>query len=172
MGKLHLKSFVSGVCLGSVLFAGITYASASKLISLDVIQQPTTFYFDGIPKSPPEGHDSFLYKNTTYVPLRFVAENLGKSVIYDGKTASVYIGQLPATKMLSKLQAVELIRQTYGQDFPQNAVVEYHHTNENGHYVIHVYSEIVNNVSTGDSYTRSYGWYAVNPSSGSVQRIL
>ncbi|UFJ40172.1 copper amine oxidase N-terminal domain-containing protein [Brevibacillus humidisoli] len=172
MGKLHVKSFVSGVCIGSVLFAGMAYASASKVLSLDVVQMPTTFYFDGIPKSPPEGHESFLYKNTNYVPLRFIAENLGESVIYDAKTASVYIGELPSVQMLSKLQAVELVRQLNSQQLPPNAIVEYHHTNENGHYVIHVYSEYVNNFSTGDSYTRSYGWFVVNPSSGDVQKIL
>lgn len=37
----------------------------------------------------------FVYEGTTYVPLRFMAESLGKEVAWDGKTSSIFVGRNP-----------------------------------------------------------------------------
>ncbi|GEN33887.1 MULTISPECIES: CAP domain-containing protein [Aneurinibacillus] len=65
---------------------------------------PVTYYFDG----KKDTSDPKIYKNngsnvpktityegTTYVPLRYIGEKLGKQVGYDQKTRSVWLGQKP-----------------------------------------------------------------------------
>ncbi|MCX7745893.1 MAG: copper amine oxidase N-terminal domain-containing protein [Clostridia bacterium] len=65
----------------------ITILKDSKTISLKV--DNNTGYVDGKPiklQVPPT-----VYKNKTYIPARFVAESLGKKVVWDGSTQSVLI---------------------------------------------------------------------------------
>lgn len=168
--KWEIKSFIGGIIVGSVLFSGITYATTNS--SLDEVAKPYTYYFDAVPKSPEAGKQGFLYKNSVYVPIRFVAENLGKSVMYDTKTASIYIGKLPTTKMYSKLEAVELVKKKYSKDIPAAFNVEYDHDDENGNYVIHIYKEVINNFQSGDSYTSTFGYFIVNPRTGVISTLF
>lgn len=169
--KWEIKSFIGGVIVGSVLFSGITYATSST--SLDELTKiPYTYYFDAVPKSPDSSKQGFLYKNSVYVPIRFVAENLGKSVMYDSKTASIYIGKLPVAKMHSKLEAVELVKKKYANKIPADYKVEYDHDDENGNYVIHIYKEVINNFQSGDSYISTYGYFIVNPNSGAITTLF
>lgn len=44
---------------------------------------------------PDEGQGGFIYQGTTYVPIRFVSESLGQKVTWDGKSKSIYIGDVP-----------------------------------------------------------------------------
>lgn len=37
----------------------------------------------------------FIYKNTTYVPLRFLTESMGKLVGWDDATSSIFVGEKP-----------------------------------------------------------------------------
>jgi len=70
-----------------------------------VTTQPISFYFDGI-KSVEEKPGTFfngkkdvplslVYEETTYVPLRYVAEKLGKEVGWDQNTKSIWVGKKP-----------------------------------------------------------------------------
>lgn len=63
--------------------------------SIEVFFHPLRYYVDGVEKLPVSGKQGFVYQETTYVPLRFVAESLGKEVVWDGKTNSIYIGEKP-----------------------------------------------------------------------------
>ncbi|WP_276912967.1 CAP domain-containing protein [Aneurinibacillus aneurinilyticus] len=65
---------------------------------------PITYYFDGKKDtSDPEVYKntgtsvpkSITYEGTTYVPLRYIGEKLGKQVGYDHETRSVWLGQKP-----------------------------------------------------------------------------
>lgn len=65
---------------------------------------PVTYYFDGKKDtSDPKTYKnngtsvpkSITYEGTTYVPLRYIGEKLGKQVGYDHKTRSVWLGQKP-----------------------------------------------------------------------------
>lgn len=47
--------------------------------------------FDGQTIQPPAGQHVFIIKNTTYVPLRFIAYALNKSVAWDNKTKKVAV---------------------------------------------------------------------------------
>ncbi|QXM06743.1 stalk domain-containing protein [Crassaminicella indica] len=50
----------------------------------------------------------FVYNGTTYVPLRYISENLGKKVTWDGKTGTVYIGEVPQIQTVSSVDEVYL----------------------------------------------------------------
>ena len=43
-----------------------------------------------------QGREPFTVDNTTYLPVRAVAEALGKTVTWDEKTQTVYIGEVPS----------------------------------------------------------------------------
>jgi hypothetical protein len=133
---------------------------------------PFTYYFDGLPKSPQIDVQGILYKNSVYVPIRFVAESLGKTVLYDAKSKSIYIGKLPTAKMYSKWEAVELVKKKYAKNLKPGYHVEYDHDDENGNYVIHIYQKVVNNFQTGDGYINTYGWFVVNPNTGEIKSLL
>jgi hypothetical protein len=58
-----------------------------------------SIYVDGGKIAPKDGNgnavEPFVVDGTTYLPIRAVSEALGKSVSWDGATASVYIGEMP-----------------------------------------------------------------------------
>ncbi|MBP3521050.1 MAG: FAD-dependent oxidoreductase, partial [Oscillospiraceae bacterium] len=47
----------------------------------------------------PEGKEAFLYNDSTYVPLRFLAELLGVNVGWDAETGTVLLGEQPKVPM-------------------------------------------------------------------------
>ncbi|MFB9324307.1 stalk domain-containing protein, partial [Cryptosporangium minutisporangium] len=93
------KQFIAGTLVGATLFGG-TAAIAANSTSLDVVLRPIKYFFDGVQKSTPAGQDGFIYKGTTYVPLRFVSESLGEEVKWDGKTGSIYVGEQPGGEVI------------------------------------------------------------------------
>ena len=94
MGKwTSWKAGTIGFLCGSVFFSGLSYAATGG-ITVDF--RSIYYYFDGVNKQPPKDAQGFVYNNTTYVPLRFVGESLGKSVLWGNATSSVYIGTKPA----------------------------------------------------------------------------
>ena len=60
---------------------------------------PISIFVDGNKISPKDGNgnavDPFVVDGTTYLPVRAVSEALGKTVTWDGATATVYIGEKP-----------------------------------------------------------------------------
>jgi len=161
-----------GHCVGSVLFSGIAIAAPAFPDAEEGMKTPFTYYFDGLPKSPTSDVQGIMYKNSVYVPIRFVAENLNKPVIYDARTKSIFIGKIPTAKMYSKMEAIELVKKKFAGKLSPTHVVEYAHDDEKGHYVIQVYQTVVNNFQSGDSYTSTYGWFVVNPNTGEIKSLL
>ncbi|UVI27924.1 peptidylprolyl isomerase [Paenibacillus spongiae] len=100
------KGLVIGLLIGILVCSPAIYASGTKI---DVVFKKLTYIFDGEKKVPPSGGGGFVYNNTTYVPLRFVSESLGKPVFYDGETSTVRIGK----KYKEMPKAVLDPRQTY-----------------------------------------------------------
>ncbi|WP_282935572.1 peptidylprolyl isomerase [Paenibacillus sp. RC67] len=86
-----LKGLVLGLSLGVMLTGSVAYASGSQI---EVYFQNIKYMFDGIVKTPTEEQgQGFIYNGTTYVPLRFVSEALGKEVQWDGDTQTAWIGK-------------------------------------------------------------------------------
>ncbi|WP_025785687.1 copper amine oxidase N-terminal domain-containing protein [Sporosarcina sp. D27] len=83
-----MKKFILGFVTAAMFFGGIgTYAATSSKI--DVLWNVKAIKFDGVTKTP--SNKPFVYNGSTYVPLRFVGENLNKEVIWDKATQSVLI---------------------------------------------------------------------------------
>jgi len=94
MTKLkRAKDITVGAVLGGMLFSGVSYAASATSINVNFL--PLKYFFDGVEKKAPQDQQGFVYQGTTYVPLRFAAEALGKKVSYEGKTTSVYVGKQP-----------------------------------------------------------------------------
>ena len=85
-----MKRFVAGLLIGASLMSGLAYASGSKF---EVAFQAVKFYFDGVQKASIGGQGVFIHQGTTYVPIRFISETLGKEVIWDGKNSAVLINE-------------------------------------------------------------------------------
>lgn len=86
-----VKGLVLGLSLGVMLTGSIAYASGSQI---EVYFKNIKYMFDGYVKTPTsEQGESFIYNGTTYVPLRFVSEALGKEVQYDGDTDTIWVGK-------------------------------------------------------------------------------
>lgn len=83
-----MKKFILGFVTAAMIFGSVgTLAATSSKI--DVVWNVKAIKFDGITKTSPT--KPFVYNGATYVPLRFVAENLNKEVIWDKATQSVLI---------------------------------------------------------------------------------
>lgn len=90
------KTLVALLLAGLILLAGVVYAAGTQKI--DVTFQDFKYYFNGVEKQIPAGKSGFVYQGTTYVPLRFVAENLGKEVVWDEKTLAIRIQEPSGAK--------------------------------------------------------------------------
>lgn len=79
----------------AVMIPTTTYAASKYTkqltVSYGIVQK---IVIDGIDKTPTENLP-FVYEGTTYVPLRYVSESLGKEVEWEGSTGTVYIGKNP-----------------------------------------------------------------------------
>lgn len=57
--------------------------------TIEVYMSEVQYVFDGVKKQPAEGKPGLLYKDTLYVPIRFLSESLGKEVCFDPETYTV-----------------------------------------------------------------------------------
>jgi hypothetical protein len=106
VNKTMLKSFVVGTIIGGMLVSGVGYAS-SYLTSIEVNVKPINLTYNGeavISASTQNQFEngselvppSFIYKGTTYVPVRLVGEAVGKNLDWNGSTRTVAITDIKA----------------------------------------------------------------------------
>ncbi len=81
------RSFITGFILGAFIFGGAVYAA--NMIEVHFV--PLKYFYNGFELKPVQGEEGFIYEGRTYVPLRFVSENLGKDVAWDGDTYRIDI---------------------------------------------------------------------------------
>lgn len=100
-----------GVLAGAVLVGGVGVSAfaASGLVSIQVNQQPVSFFFNGLDKTPANGifdnqgsnvPDAFIYDGTTYVPIRLVGDIFGQPVSWNGSKHAVILGRVENTNPL------------------------------------------------------------------------
>lgn len=89
--KKELKGFVCGIVTTAILGTGFVFA-AGQWKTIDVLENDITVMVDG--KQVTESN--FVYNDRTYLPLRAVAEAVGKPVEYDEATNTAYIGTMPS----------------------------------------------------------------------------
>ncbi|KOS61654.1 NPCBM/NEW2 domain-containing protein [Lysinibacillus agricola] len=130
---LIVTSYLGFFILGGLTFTILsTTEAASNMIKISVVQDTINYYVDKVKKVPVEGQSGFIYQGTTYVPMRFVAESLGEQVTWDGKTKSIYIGDVPKFISLKDVKPIG-----YDED-----------------HLFHYPSSIV--ISTGEKFDHSY----------------
>ncbi len=97
----RLKDMVFGAVVASMVLGSGTVAFA-KVANMNI---PVSFsnikiIVDG--KQLSTSKEPFTYNGTTYLPVRAVAEAVGKDVTWDGATKTVYLGEVPADTSTSK----------------------------------------------------------------------
>ncbi|MFC5450868.1 peptidylprolyl isomerase [Paenibacillus aestuarii] len=91
--KEKLKMLSIGIIIGATLTTSIAASAASASSQIEVYFKQLKFMFDG--KEKAIGTDQgkpFIYEGTTYVPLRFMSEALGKTVQYDANHDTIWVG--------------------------------------------------------------------------------
>jgi hypothetical protein len=76
------------ICCSLLIAASIAGAAPIKATSVEF-----SMNFDGKRMKLPEGQHVFVVKGTSYVPIRFIAYALQKSVVWDNATATVSVSE-------------------------------------------------------------------------------
>lgn len=91
----------SAVLLVIALLLGILPATTTEAANnVKVKPVSVNFDFDGNVLQPPAGQFAFVYKGTTYIPLRFVSYALQKNVQWNGKSSKVTISDPTASQLV------------------------------------------------------------------------
>lgn len=94
--KRYFYSFILGLMIGVLILGALTvYANDSTMIEVYYVIKDIVI--NKVSKMP-ENDKPFAYQGRTYVPLRYIAEELGYSVDWDYETASVLIGEVEDKK--------------------------------------------------------------------------
>jgi hypothetical protein len=88
--KEKFKGFVMGVAACISLTGTAVYAAEATQVN--VYFQNLTYMFDGEEKKS-GSEQGFIYNGTTYVPLRFVSESIGKKVEWDEGNNTIWVGK-------------------------------------------------------------------------------
>jgi hypothetical protein len=106
-----VKKFVFGFILAAFIFSSYQVVASEKNQSVTISYNVNDIKIDHVSKMPQEESlNPFIYNGSTFVPLRYIAENLDKEVTWDDKTKTIHIG----TKELELDEEVEdAIRKIY-----------------------------------------------------------
>ena len=86
----RFKILTAGIIIGSLCTLGIqVFAEPASNIVTAFVSNMITFEFDGVKKELPAGYNILTYRDRTYVPIRFVAENLGAEVDWINDTQTI-----------------------------------------------------------------------------------
>ena len=91
----RLQGAIVGVIIGSLLASGVAYAATK---SLSATYNNIKIVIDGKTITPRDANgnivEPFVVNGTTYLPVRAVADALGKEVYWDGPNYTVYLGRM------------------------------------------------------------------------------
>jgi hypothetical protein len=94
--KLRFKSIVAGVVIGSAITSSVNVFAYDGTQDIQATFKNIKIYIDGAELTPKDASgntlEPFIYNGSTYLPIRAVAEAVGKEVSYDANTNSVYLG--------------------------------------------------------------------------------
>lgn len=90
---MNFKKGLSALLLASTVSLASLGSAVAEQVStpINAYYAPIHFEFDGKYLVPPETQQGFIYENSTYVPLRFVANSLDKAVDWNQDTYTVTI---------------------------------------------------------------------------------
>lgn len=89
----RIKDIMLGALMATMILGAVPLAVAAVTqTNLSVSYQDIKVYLDGSRLSLTE--EPFVYNGTTFLPIRSVAEAVGKEVTWEASTNSVYLGEL------------------------------------------------------------------------------
>ena len=95
--KKNFLGLFAGMLAGFMLFCGIGVLAAQGGKSIEAFYRDIRVFVDGGEIVPKDANgkvvEPFIYNGTTYLPIRAVAEALGKDVAWDGENAIAYLGK-------------------------------------------------------------------------------
>ncbi len=95
--KKNFTMFIAGFVCAAAVFSGIPSFASSIFKTIEVAYQDIKIYMDGnlIQSKDATGAvvEPFIYNGTTYLPVRAIGNAFGKSVEWDGRTNSIYLGE-------------------------------------------------------------------------------
>ncbi|MBP3337158.1 MAG: NPCBM/NEW2 domain-containing protein, partial [Clostridia bacterium] len=93
--KKRLQGLITGILIGATITGG-TVLAANTTTLYDVIANGIKIIVDGQTLNPTDVNgnkvEPIIYNGTTYLPVRAVANALGKAVYWDGPNYTVYLG--------------------------------------------------------------------------------
>ena len=96
-----LCRMLTALALAAALTGTAVAASTITTKTIEAQYMGISLVVDGVAVTPKDASgnvvEPFVSEGTTYLPVRAVADALGKSVTWDGETKTVYIGQVPGT---------------------------------------------------------------------------
>ena len=130
--KNTLKGYVLGFLSAAILVSGITYAASTTTL-YDVKANGIKIVVDGQKLNPVDANgnkvEPIIYNGTTYLPVRAVANALGKAVYWDGPNYTVYLGDMDGkleyptieledmTCINGKIEKTEKLTDNYGNRY-------------------------------------------------------
>lgn len=120
MKKNGWKNLVFGMVLMALLVALAVPAFATtgkKQMEVDYLD--IKLVVDGKEVTPKDVNgnvvEPFVYNGTTYLPVRAVGEALGKTVLWDGETKTVYLGEMSQLTVTGTMEKADTTpEKTYG----------------------------------------------------------
>ncbi len=98
--KDKLRGIFLGVLIG-VMVMGSVVLAANTTTLYNVVTNGVKIVVDGMKLNPRDANGSrvepIIYNGTTYLPVRAVADALGKAVYWDGPNYTVYLGSMGGT---------------------------------------------------------------------------
>ena len=95
-----LKGFILGFTVCSVLSSTVVFADTLEK-SISVVYDNIKIIVDGNKIEPKDSNgntvEPFTYNGTTYLPVRAIANAVGKELVWDSSTNTVYLGKKPDT---------------------------------------------------------------------------
>lgn len=102
--KENVKGFIAGVCVTAVV-SGALAVFASQPTNITASMGGIKCFWDGVEMDMRDAKGTVVepirLKGTTYVPIRAIGVQMGKTVDWDPKTEEVYIGTKPVAETLS-----------------------------------------------------------------------
>lgn len=137
----RLKDFVAGA-LVTTLVLGTAPMAFAKVANMNIPVQYNNIKIVVDGKQLSTSKEPFIYDGTTYLPIRAVAEAVGKDVTWDAATKTAYLGEVPmnpTTTSIGKSFSYEGMNVEYlGYELTENfageecLTVYYQFTNNSG----------------------------------------
>jgi len=95
--KQKLQGLIAGVLIGATITGGVVFAANTTTL-YNVLTSGIKIIVDGKKLNPTDVQgntvEPMIYNGTTYLPVRAVANALGKAVYWDGPNYTVYLGDM------------------------------------------------------------------------------